>query len=296
MSFKASEIAQFLNAGLTGADIDIVAPASLKSDMTPGSVSFTNGKKPLPDGYGQTGNSLLLAPSKTASQMPEPFIAVENPRLAFARVLSEFFAPRQEPGIHATASIDEGAVIGSNPHVGAYAHIGAEVILGDNVVVGSQTVIAGKSTIGDGTTIRSGSVVGEAGFGFERDENGVPQRVPHIGGVEIGKNCEIGALNTVVSGTVEPTIFRDHVKTDDHVHIAHNCEIGNRTIITAGVIFSGSVRVGDDVWIGPNASIMNGIHIGENAFIGLGAVITSDVPANTTMGGVRARPVTVPVK
>ncbi len=291
LSFKASEIAQFLNARLSGEDIDIFAPASLKDDMATGSVSFTNGKKPLPGGYDLNGSSLLLVPSNKAGQMPTPHIVVANPRLAFAKVLSEFFAPQVEPGVHATASIEEGAVTGSTPHIGAFAHIGAEVVLGDNVVVGTQTVIVGRTTIGDRTMIRSNTVVGESGFGFEKDDRGIPQRIPHIGGVHIGTDCEIGALNTIVSGTIDPTIIKDHVKTDDHVHIAHNCEIGNRVIITAGAIFSGSVHVGDDVWIGPNASIINGIRIGENAFIGLGAVITKDVPPNTTMGAVRARPV-----
>lgn len=293
MSLKASEIAQFLNARLCGEDIDVSGPSSLREDAPKGCVLFANGKITLPDQFGQFGMCLLLVSLDKADQMPKPHIAVENPRLAFSKVLSEFFMPKAEPSVHATACIEDGAIIGSRPRIGAFAHIGPDVVLGDDVAVGVNTIIAGKTVIGDGTIIRSNCVIGEPGFGFERDEQNVPQRVPHFGGVQIGANCEIGALNTVVCGTLDPTIIKDHVKTDDHVHIAHNCVIGNRVLITAAAELSGSVHVEDDVWIGPNAAITNGVHIGSKALIGIGAVITQDVAANMTMGTARARPVAV---
>ena len=70
----------------------------------------------------------------------------------------------------------------------------------------------------------------------------------------IGNQVEIGALNTIVAGALINTTIGDDVKTDDHVHIAHNVSIGKRTLITAcaGVV---AVTIGNDVWIGPNSSL-----------------------------------------
>ena len=290
MSIKASQIADFLNAALSGIDIEIASPASLSENVPDGAVTYSNGLRPLPKHYGVTGRCLILIPEDKAGETPAPYIAVSNPRLAFAQVMQKFFSANKPTGIHKTAHIEDGAAIGARARIGAFVYVGPDVILGADVGLEPHAVVVGRTQIGDGTVIRGHSVIGEPGFGFERDTEGVPQRIPHIGGVIIGRNCEIGALNTIVSGTLEATVIGDHVKTDDHVHIAHNCVIGSRVLIAAAAELSGSVRVGDDVWIGPNASLINGVVVGDNAFIGIGSVITKDVAAETTMGAVRARP------
>jgi UDP-3-O-[3-hydroxymyristoyl] glucosamine N-acyltransferase len=114
--------------------------------------------------------------------------------------------------------------------------------------------------------------------------------MPHVAGVYIGDHVVIGALNTVASGTIHPTVVEDYVKTDDHVHIAHNCHIGARTLITACAELSGSVVVGPDCWIGPNASVRDGVDIGAKAFVGIAANVVGPVSAGETVMGNPARP------
>ncbi len=87
--------------------------------------------------------------------------------------------------------------------------------------------------------MKSGSVIGEMGFGFERDEAGIPLRMAHLESVEIGNRVEIGSLNTVCRGTLNSTVIEDDVKTDDHVHIAHNCRVRRGAMLTAAVVLSG---------------------------------------------------------
>ena len=87
-------------------------------------------------------------------------------------------------------------------------------------------------------------MIGQRGFGFEREIDGKPVSFPHFGSVVIGDYVEIGALNTVVAGALSDTIIGDFVKTDDHVHIAHNVSIGDKTFITACSEISGSVSIG----------------------------------------------------
>jgi UDP-3-O-[3-hydroxymyristoyl] glucosamine N-acyltransferase len=101
--------------------------------------------------------------------------------------------------------------------------------------------------------------------------------MPHLGGVEIENNVVIGANNTIVAGTINPTRIGENTKFDDHVHFAHNCIAGKSCFITACAQFSGSIVLGDRVWIGPNSSLFQGIQIGDDAIVGIGAVVLKDV-------------------
>jgi len=124
------------------------------------------------------------------------------------------------------------------------------------------------------------TTIGQAGFGVIAQDNLEHIHLPHVGGVWIGDNVEIGALNSVASGTIHPTIIESHVKMDSAVHIAHNCYISKGALITAHVEISGSTHVGKGVWIGPNTSIINGVKIGDGAFIGIGTNVTKSIPEN----------------
>lgn len=133
--------------------------------------------------------------------------------------------------------------------------------------------------------ILSHSVIGEDGFGVETDDAGNLFNIPHIGGVEIGANVQIGSLNSIASGTIQPTVIADYTKTDNLVHIAHNVHIGKNCQITACAEISGSVIIGDRVWLAPNASVMQKITIGDGALVGLGAAVTKSVAPNNVVAG-----------
>ncbi len=167
--------------------------------------------------------------------------------------------------------------------------IGDNVIIGDNTEIRHHVVIGDNTVIGNNCLVKSHTVIGEEGFGFERDENGVPIRIPHLGRVVIGNNVEIGALNTVMRGTLDDTIVADNVKTDDHVHIGHNVYIGRGCVITACAEISGSAKIGEMTSLGPNCSVMNGISIGSNCIVGLGTVVTKSLPNDVVAAGCPAR-------
>jgi UDP-3-O-[3-hydroxymyristoyl] glucosamine N-acyltransferase len=113
--------------------------------------------------------------------------------------------------------------------------------------------------------------------------------MPHVGGVRIGEFVDIGANCSVDQGTFSPTVIEDFVKIDNGVHIAHNVQIGTRTLITAHAEISGSVQIGCDVWIGPNASLRDRIKVGNGALIGIGSVVTKDVNEKTVVYGSPAK-------
>ena len=101
---------------------------------------------------------------------------------------------------------------------------------------------------------------------------------------------EIGSLTTVCQGTLAPTILEDDVKVDDHVHVAHNCWIKKKTIVTACAEISGGVTVGEQSLIAPSSSVHENVHLGDRVLVGLGAVVLQNVPAGATVAGNPARP------
>lgn len=131
----------------------------------------------------------------------------------------------------------------------------------------------------------SGSVVGTPGFGPVKNPDGSYFNIPHLGSVIIGSDVRIHSNTTIDRGVFSHTIIGDNVMIDNHVHVAHNCQIGDRVRIAAGAIVAGSVVVEDEAWIGIGATIMQGVTIGKGAVIGAGAVVISDVKEDQTIVG-----------
>jgi UDP-3-O-[3-hydroxymyristoyl] glucosamine N-acyltransferase len=230
---------------------------------------------------------LIIAPDAARQRLTQPRIITDRPRLVFAQIVNGLFdchagvqteAIHPSARIHPTARLSYGVTIGPGSEIGAYTLVYPNVVVGPRVSVGSHCVV------------KSGTVIGQAGFGVYRDGENRPHVLPHIAGVVIGDHVEIGALNTVASGTIHPTVIEDFVKTDDHVHVAHNCFVGARTLLTACAELSGSVTVGRDCWIGPNAAIRDGLSVGDGAFVGIAANVVRSVADGETVYGNPARP------
>jgi len=211
-------------------------------------------------------------------------IVVKHPKMALAKVGNHFFVEKPETGIHPTAIIHNEARIGNDVSIGAYCVIGRATI-GDGTVIDSHVRIYDDVVIGNHCNIKAGAVIGGAGFGFERDENGNKFRFPQIGSVWIGDDVEIGSQTCIDRGALSETIIGDHTKINNLCHIAHNNRIGKNVTITGCVNLSGGNIIEDNVWIAPNASLVGYVHIGEKATIGMGAVVVKDVPANEVWVG-----------
>ncbi len=235
---------------------------------------------------GEASQSLVIATAEYKTAINAPRLITRNPRQSFAKIVRALFPDRftthgeaihPTAQIHATAQLCYGVVIGANSFIGEGTTIYPNVVISSLVYIGAHCIIG------------SGTVIGQPGFGIYRDEEGLPQHFPHVGGVVIGDHVELGALNTVVGGTIHPTVVEDYVKTDDHVHIAHNCHVGARTLLTACAELSGSVRLGMDCWVGPNSSLRDGIEIGDRTMIGIGSVVTKSFASDMTVYGVPAK-------
>lgn len=211
---------------------------------------------------------------------------VDNPRIAYFKLhnaLCERDEYRREQfatKIAESAKIHPMSCIAEN-----------NVIIGENVVIEEFVSIKENTIIGDNSVIRSGSVIGGTGFEIKNSDGGL-WTVTHIGGVIIGRNVEIQQCTTIDKAIYpwDNTILGDYDKINSQVQIAHGVKIDINTEVVANAGIQGRVRIGKNVWIGPNSAIRNGISIGDNARVNIGAVVTLDVPEGAAVSGNFARP------
>ena len=284
----AAQIAKFLNRPLQGENIRVTGVRAAHSPE-PGCMVFAKEcSTELVRAFNEAG-VFAIASMGYVGRLTCPHVISPTPRLDFARAVKRFFVVEKPGGIAGTAIVSPFAQLGKGVGIGHFAVIGDRAMIGEGTEIREHVVIGEGVKIGRNCLIKANTVIGGEGFGFEFDEAGVPVRMPHLGGVIIGDNVEIGSLNAIARGTLDDTVIGDNVKTDDHVFIAHNVEVGDNTLIIAGAEVSGGVKIGKNVWIAPQATIRNQVEIGDGAVVGMGAVVTKSVRAGAVVMGNPAR-------
>jgi UDP-3-O-[3-hydroxymyristoyl] glucosamine N-acyltransferase len=212
-----------------------------------------------------------------------------NARLDFIRLVSQFFMKSPLSGIHPSSIISSKAIISTDVSIGPLCVIG-DTEIGPSSKIYSGTHLYDSVRIGSNVTIHSGCVIGSDGFGYQRNIDGILEKFPHIGGVDIRDDVEIGANTVIDRGALGNTIIGRGSKIGGLVHVAHNSNIGEDVIMAPHSKISGSVVVGDQSWLSPHAVVRDRVTIGANVMVGLGSVVTKNVPDNTTVIGVPAKP------
>lgn len=212
----------------------------------------------------------------------------DNARLDFIRLMKHFFARPRPQGIDPSAVISPKAKIGKNVYIGPLCSIG-EAEIGDNCVIYAGVHIYDNVRLGRNVTIHSGTVIGADGFGYQRDETGKLEKFPHVGGVIIEDDVEIGANTCIDRGTLGDTHICTGARIDNLVHIAHNVYIGKHAVVIANAMVGGGTRIEDYAWVAPSACLRDRISIGAHAVVGLAALVTKDVPKGITVLGAPAR-------
>jgi len=237
-------------------------------------------------------------------------LQTENPRMAYAKMLTLLFPPKLEnlqvssqAFISESAQIGEnctiypGAFIGDNTTIGKNTVIYPGVFVGDNVVIGEECFIYAnvcinhRTQIGNRVILNFGCVVGGEGFGFEREKDGDPHyKVPQVGYVIIEDDVEIGNLCAIDKGSIKATIIAKGTKFDNLVHIAHNCQIGEDNLIMAQACLAGSVKTGQNVWFAGQAGCLDHLSVTDNVKIFGKGGITQNIDEPGLYAGFPTRP------
>lgn len=297
MEFKATTIAEFLQGTVEGNDQVSVSNVSKIEEGIPGTLAFLANPKYEKFVY-DTQASIVLVRRDFVPEKPisATLIRVDDPYQSMAALLELYQqAKGQKFGIEQPSFIDPSAKTGDNIYVGAFAYIGAntvvgssskiypQVFVGSNVKIGENTVIyAGAKiyddcVIGNNCIIHAGAVIGSDGFGFAPTADGSYKKIQQVGNVVIEDEVEIGANTTIDCSTMGSTFIRKGVKLDNLIQIAHNCEVGENTVMAAHVGIAGSTKVGKNCVFGGQVGIAGHLTIGDKVTIGAMAGVTNNI-------------------
>ncbi|MDD5109246.1 MAG: UDP-3-O-(3-hydroxymyristoyl)glucosamine N-acyltransferase [Candidatus Omnitrophica bacterium] len=307
MQKTLSEIAKFIGGQVIGNGDILITGASGIKEAVEGDITFLANPK-----YSSLMDKTLasaIVTSADARETSKPVIVIDNPSLAFAKIISMFMPDEvgHPKRIDPTVMMGKNVTLGANVAIGPYTVIEDDVTIGDNAIIyascyiGHHTKIGVKTLIyphvsirervdiGAGVIIHSGTVIGSDGFGFATIK-GIHHKIPQVGTVEIGDDVEIGANVTIDRARFDRTIIGRGTKIDNLVQIAHNVVIGENSLIVAQVGISGSTIIGNSVILGGQAGLVGHITVGDNAIVTAQTGVAKSVPANTMVSGYPARP------
>ncbi len=230
-------------------------------------------------------------------QLPKnkAYITTTNPKqevIDFCKTFLDFQKPNKQKDIHTSVIIHPNVEIGENTIIKPYVVLEEGSKIGSNCIIESHTIVKANTIIGDYVEIGSSNVIGGTGFGFaQNSETKKYEQFPHYGNVIIGNNVSIGNNTCIDRGSLSDTMIGDGVKIDNLVHIAHNVEIQEDTLVIAHAMIAGSVQIGKNCWIAPSSCIRNAITIGDDVTIGLASTVTKSISSNQTVMGSPALPI-----
>lgn len=240
--------------------------------------------------------SAIVVPADFKGQARQALIYAQSPMAAFADAVRLLLPPkRYYNGVHPSAVIGQNSVLGANASVGAHVFIGDNVVIGDNAVILPGVYIGNDVKIGDDVLlhpnvcvlegcrlghrviINAGAVIGGDGFGFAPDEKGVFHKIMHLGTVRIGNDVEIGANSTIDRATFGVTVVGNGVKLDNLVHLAHNVEVGENSVIAAQSGIAGSTKLGRNVMLGGQVGVAGHIAIADRVMLGAASSVAQSI-------------------
>ena len=281
MEFTAKQIADMIGGRVEGDEQAKINTFAKIEEGKEGAISFLSNPKYTPYIY-ETKSSVVLINEDVELTQPVccTLIRVKNAYESVAKLLQLYASMMpKKTGIDPLAFVSKSAQIGENVYIAPFAYIGDNVKIGDGSCIFPHVTIYDGCQIGKNVTIHAGSVIGADGFGFAPNQEGY-EKIPQIGIVIIEDNVEIGANTCIDRSTMGQTVIHKGVKLDNLIQVAHNCEIGENTVMSAQVGMAGSTKIGAWCMVGGQAGFSGHIKIADKTFIGAQSGVISNTKGN----------------
>ncbi len=281
MEFTAKQIADFLGGRVEGNEQAVVNTFAKIEEGKEGAISFLSNPKYTNYLY-ETKASVVLVNEDLKLEHPvgATLIRVKNAYECVARLLQMYAAALpKKTGIHPLAFVAESATVGKDVYIGPFAVVGDNVTIGDGTIIYPNVTIYDGCRIGSRVIIHAGAVIGADGFGFAPNADGY-EKIPQLGTVVIEDDVEIGANTCIDRSTMGQTVIGKGVKLDNLIQVAHNCEIGANTVMSAQVGMAGSTKIGSWCMVGGQAGFAGHIHIADKTNIGAQSGLMRDTKGN----------------
>lgn len=305
MELTASQLAALVNGQVEGDENVKVNTFAKIEEGHPGALSFLANPKYTNFIY-TTESSIVLVRRDFVAEHPvkATLIRVDDPYATVAHLLDMVSKMNQveKRGIEMPSFVAEGVNVPDDAYVGAFAYIGNGAKIGAGAKIYPQAYVGAGCEIGDGTILypgvkvydgckigkrcilHSGAVIGADGFGFA-PVDGHYEKIPQTGNVVIDDDVEIGANTTIDRAMMGATHIGKGVKLDNLIQIAHNCSVGDNTVMAAQVGIAGSAKIGAQCMIGGQVGIVGHISIADGTHIGAqSGVNKATKPGDRIMG------------
>lgn len=305
MRYTLKEIASLIE-GIVEGDTEATVSAFGKiEDAKEGELSFIANAKYESYLYTSQATAVLVSKDFEPAQPYKPsLIRVENPYASLAKLMqfvAEELNPKkegiaQEAFIHPSVKIpkrcyiapfvhiEEGVVLGEGCSIYPHCYIGKDVTIGENTIIYPHVSIYHTCTIGSHCIVHSGAVIGADGFGFAPTETGY-DKIPQLGSVKIEDYVEIGANTCVDRAVMGATIIGQGTKLDNLIQVAHNCTIGEHTVMASQTGMAGSSHVGSWCKVGGQAGIAGHITMGDRVNMGGQTGVLGNIKSGRTILG-----------
>lgn len=293
-SWTAGELAHRFGLALRGDASVAVSGVGTLAAAGPGQLAFLANPR-YRQQLADSRAGIVVARESDAAGTQATVLLARDPYAAYARIAALFEQlPAREPGVHPSAVVHPQARIAPGAQVGPLCSIGAGSVVEDGAVLGPGCVVGEDCVVGAGSRlvarvtlvtrvrlgrrvlVHPGAVLGADGFGIAMD-GGAWLKVPQLGGVVVGDDCEIGANTTIDRGAIEDTVLEEDVRLDNQIQVGHNVRIGAHTAMAGCVAVAGSTRIGRYCLIGGGAGIVGHIEICDRVVVTAMSLVTGSI-------------------
>jgi UDP-3-O-[3-hydroxymyristoyl] glucosamine N-acyltransferase len=281
MEFTAKQIAEFIGGHVEGNEQATVHTFAKIEEGKEGAITFLSNPKYTQYIY-DTKASIVLVNDNLELEHPvsTTLIRVPNAYESVAKLLQLYASSLpKKTGIDPLAFVSPSAQIGKDVYIAPFAYVGEGVKIGDGTRIFPHVTIYDGCQIGKNVTIHAGAVIGADGFGFAPNTEGY-EKIPQIGIVIIEDNVEIGANTCIDRSTMGQTIIHEGVKLDNLIQVAHNCEIGQNTVMSAQAGMAGSTKIGAWCMVGGQAGFSGHIHVADKTMVGAQCGVINNTKGN----------------
>jgi UDP-3-O-[3-hydroxymyristoyl] glucosamine N-acyltransferase len=298
-SHSLTELAERFGLSLQGDGTRQIDGVGTLAGAGPSQLTFLSNTKYAAQ-LGATRAGVVVMRAEHLADCPTAALIATDPYVAYARMAALFeHLPSAPPGIHpsavvatgarisASASIGPGCVIDDGVVVEDGAVLGPHCIVGEGCTIGAQSrlvarvTLVTRVTLGRRVLVHPGAVIGSDGFGLAFDrtlaDHGGWVKLPQLGGVRIGDDCEIGANTTIDRGALDDTVLEEDVRLDNQIQIAHNVHVGAHTAMAGCAAVAGSAKIGRYCMIGGNAGVLGHLELADRVTITAKSLVTHSI-------------------
>jgi len=294
MEYTAAQLAERLGLALRGDPAARVSGVATLARATPSQLAFLANPRYRAQ-LAESRAGIVVMRAGDAEGHAGTALVARDPYAAFARAAA-LFENREaaDPGVHPGAVVDPTATIDPGAHVGPFVSIGprsvveAGAIVGPGCVVGEDCVVGvGSELVARVTLVRRvrlgrrvlvhpGAVLGADGFGLAM-EGGRWLKVPQLGGVLVGDDCEIGANTTIDRGALDDTVLEEDVRLDNQIQVGHNVRIGAHSAMAGCSAVAGSAVIGRNCLIGGAAGVLGHLELCDGVTVTAMSLVTHSI-------------------